>query len=259
VVRRHRDLGGADEVHLLALEPVDVVAAALVEVAGALHGAAAYERRGDHLGEAGVAGLVHRHVHQGQLELRADSGEEVEAAATDLGAALEVDRAEDPAELDVVAGLEPLGGEVARRTDLFDHDEVVLATGRRLLGDHIGDRLEGREPFLLGDALGGLELLDLPGELLHLREQGLLLLARGLRDLLAEGLLRRALLLERRDGRTTGGVGGQGPVHHVRGSAPLGLRGANAVGLVTEDARVDHARQAIRPTYGVARRFRDRL
>ena len=45
-------------------------------------------------------------VDQRELELGADAGEEVEARAGHLGAALDVDRAEDLAELDVVARLE---------------------------------------------------------------------------------------------------------------------------------------------------------
>ena len=49
---------------------------------------------------------VEREVHQRDLEARADAGEEVEAAARHLGAALHVDRAEQLAELEVVAGLE---------------------------------------------------------------------------------------------------------------------------------------------------------
>ncbi len=78
----------------------------------------------DHLREAGVAGLLHGEVDQRELELGADAGEEVEAAAGDLGAAVEVDRAEHPAELDVVARLEV---ELRGRADGLEQHEVVLA------------------------------------------------------------------------------------------------------------------------------------
>ena len=100
-------------------------------------------------------------VDQRELELGADAGEEVEARARHLGAALEVDRAEHPAELDVVARLEV---ELARRADRLEHDEVVLAAGRRLVGGEVGDRHQRRLPLLLGVGLGGLGGLDLGGE-----------------------------------------------------------------------------------------------
>ena len=86
-----------------------------------------------------AAGLVHRHVDQRQLEVGPGAGEVVEPGAGDLRAAVDVDRAEHPAELDVVARLEPLGGEVARLPDVLEHDEVVLAAGRGLLGRRVRD------------------------------------------------------------------------------------------------------------------------
>ena len=91
-------------------------------------------------GEAGAAGLVHRHVDQRELEVGADAGQVVEAGPGHLGAAVDVDRAEDPAELDVVAGLEALGGEVTRLADLLEHHVVVLAAGRCLVGGRVRDR-----------------------------------------------------------------------------------------------------------------------
>ena len=96
-----------------------------------------------------AAGLVHRHVDQRELEVGAGAGQVVEAGAGHLGAAVDVDRAEDPAELDVVLRLEPLGGEVAGLADVLEHDEVVLAAGRRLLGGRVRDpqqRRAGRPP-----------------------------------------------------------------------------------------------------------------
>ena len=143
MVGRHRDLRRADEVEVLALDPVDVVGG-LAEEAGALHRPRPDQRRRDHLDEAGVAGLLHRQVDQRQLELGADAGEEVEARARHLGAALDVDGAEHPAELDVVARLEALGGEVARRADRLEHGVVVLAAGRRRVVGEVGDRQDRR-------------------------------------------------------------------------------------------------------------------
>ena len=75
------------------------------------------QRRGEHRGEAGLGGLRDRRVDQGELQQRADAGQVVEARAGDLGAALDVDGAEQLAELQVVLGLEALGGEVAGGAD----------------------------------------------------------------------------------------------------------------------------------------------
>ena len=188
MVGRHRHLGGADQVEVLALDPVDVVGG-LAEEAGALHRPRLDQRRGDDLGEPGVTGLLHGEVDQRELELGADAGEEVEPRARHLGPALEVDGAEDPAELDVVARLEPLGGEVARLPDDLEHLEVVLAAGRGLVGRDVGDRHQRRLPLGLGGGLGGLGRLDLGGQDLGPRQQLLLLLALGARDLLPELLL----------------------------------------------------------------------
>ena len=71
---------------------------------------------------------------------RADAGQVVEARAGHLRAAVDVDGAEHLAELDVVAGLEALGREVAGLADVLEHDEVVLAAGRRLVGGRVRDR-----------------------------------------------------------------------------------------------------------------------
>ncbi len=245
MVGRHRHLRRADEVEVLALDPVDVVGG-LAEEAGALHGARPDQRGRDHLGEAGVAGLLHREVDQGELELGADAGEEVEARARHLGAALHVDGAEHPAELDVVSWLEALGGEVARGADRLEHREVVLTAGRRLLVREVGDRQDRGLPGLLGLGLRGLRGLHLGRELLGPRQQCLLLLALRLRDLLPERLLLAPLGLEVADRPAPLLVGRQRLVDHRVGQPALGLGGTHAVGLVTEDAGVDHSGKASR-------------
>ena len=158
VVRRERDLRRTDQVEVLALNPVDVIGC-LAEEPGALHRAGLDQRRHDHLGEPGVAGLVHGHVDQGQLQLCADAGEEVEAAARDLGAALEVDGAEHPAQLDVVARLEV---ELRLGADRLDHAVVVLAAGRRLVRGDVRDLHQRRAPQVLGLGLACLGRLH-PG------------------------------------------------------------------------------------------------
>ena len=87
--------------------------------------------------------------------------------------------------------------------------------------------------------------LDLRGQRLGLREQRLLLLALGLRDLLAQLLLLGPLGLEVGDRAAAGGVGGERPVDDVVGQPALGLGGPDAVGVVTQHAGVDHWASAL--------------
>ena len=89
----------------------------------------------------------------------------------------------------MVARLEALGGEVARGAVLGEHDVVVLAAGRRLVGRGVGDRVDRVAPVLLGLGLRGLGGLHVGGERLGAGQQVGLLVALGLRDQLAELLL----------------------------------------------------------------------
>ncbi len=173
MVRRHRHLRGADEVHLLTLDPVDVVGR-LVQEPGAVHRPRLDHRRRDHLGEAVLTGVLVGKVDQRELELGARAGQEVEPRAGHLGAALDVDGAEHPAQLHVVARLEV---ELPGRTDGLEDRVVVLPAGRRLVGGQVGDRPESCLPLLLGGGLRRLRVLHLGGELLGLRQQRLLLVA----------------------------------------------------------------------------------
>ena len=174
-----------------------------------------------------------------------DAGQEVEARARHLGAALHVDGAEHPAQLDVVARLEPLGGEVARRADRLEHGVVVLAAGRRVVVGEVGDREDRGLPGLLGLGLRGLGGLHLGGQRLGALEQRLLLLALGLRNLLAQRLLLAPLGLEVADRLAATLVGRQRLVDHRVGQPALGLGGTHAVGLVTENAGVDHTSRLV--------------
>ena len=54
--------------------------------------------------------------------------------------------------------------ELARRADGLEHDEVVLAAGRGLVGGDVGDRPMASSHSCLGLGLGGLGLLDLRGQ-----------------------------------------------------------------------------------------------
>ena len=106
-------------------------------------------------------------------------------------------------------------------------------------------RQHGGLPGLLGLGLGGLGGLHLGGQRLGAGEQRLLLLALGLRDLLAERLLLAPLGLEVGDRLRGARVGRQRLVDHLVGQPALGLGGTHAVGVVSEDARVDHASRLV--------------
>ena len=135
-------------------------------------------------GEARRPGLLQRQVDQRELEHRADAGQVVEAGAGHLGAALDVDRAEARAELDVVERLETLGREVTRLADVLEHGVVVLATGWRLRRGEVGQQRHRRgRRRRLGLDLRGLGVLDAGGELRGAGEQRGLLVAVCLRDL----------------------------------------------------------------------------
>ena len=174
---------------------------------------------------------------QRELEVGAGTGEVVEPRAGDLRAAVEVDGAEDPAELDVVPRLEV---ELTRRPDVLEHHVVVLAPGRRLVGSGVGDRVDGVAPVLLGLGLRGLRGLHVGGQRLGAGQQLGLLVALGPGDLLAQLLLLRAQVLEVGDRGTPGGVRLEGAVDDLGGQPTLLLGRTDQVGVVAEHAWVDH-------------------
>ena len=103
------------------------------------------------------------------------------------GAALHVDRANQLADFQVVAGFE--AGEFARLAHCLDHHVVVLAAFGDAVFNDVGD---GAEQFLLLGLRGvGFRrgCLDRVGQLADLGKQRLLFLALGLRHLLAEHVL----------------------------------------------------------------------
>ena len=111
----------------------------LAEEPGAAHDLGAHQRRRDERDEPGLQRAVEREDHDRDLEARADAREEVEAAARDLRAALHVDRAEQLAELEVVARLEVERGGLAVRAQ---RDEVVFAAGGDAVDDDVLDLRE---------------------------------------------------------------------------------------------------------------------
>ncbi len=183
---------------------------------------------------------LHREVQQPHLQPGADAREEVEPRARDLRPALHVDGVEALGEREVVAGLETLGGEVAGGADGLDDHVVVLAAHRHLGLDDVADGAQ--QPVELGLRLvgGRLERLDLGRDRLGAREQGLLLVALRLRDVLAHRLLLGPQPLERGQRAAAALVGGADGVHDALVLTPCTLAGTDEVGVVPEHLDVDH-------------------
>ncbi len=192
MVGRERHLGGADQVEVVFGQAVDLAVVGDRE-AGALHRLGLDQHRSDHRHETGLDGLLHGHVEQPELEPGPGAAQEEEPGARDLGAPLHVDRAEQFAQLKVVARGEV---ELPGSAHVFEDDVVVLAAVRRGRVDDVGHRhgqgLElGAEP--LGLRLGRLHLRR---EILRPVEQRLPLVAGRLGDRLAHVLLLGAQRLE---------------------------------------------------------------
>ncbi len=243
VVRRQRHLGRADQVEVVVGEVVDVLGG-LAEEARARHGLGTDQGRGEHRGEAGRGGLGHRRVHQGELQERTDARQEVEARAGDLGAALDVDRAEDLAELQVVLGLEALGGEVADRAVRLQRGEVLLAAHGHVRVDEVAEPLEQLLSLGVSRVAVRVGRLDVGGELARLLQQLGLLVSGRLGDELAERLLLGAQLVEADAGRPAPLVGRQEGVDERDVLSTGALGRAHTVGVLTKQAKVNHAPKA---------------
>ncbi len=236
MVRGERHLGGADQVQVVGLEPVDL-ARVRAEEPGALHRLRLDQHRRYDRDEAVLDRLLHGQLQQAELQQRADAGEEVEPGAGHLGAALDVDRAEQLAELQVVARVvdgRPLA-------DLAQHDVVVLAAGRDAVLDDVGHGQVG--PTQLGRRprrCRRLGRLDLVGQLLGPREQGGPLVAGGLGHLLAELLLLGAQRLEPGNRRSARLVGREQVVDDRLGLAAGPLAGPDKVRILAQQSQVNH-------------------
>ena len=244
VVGRHRHLGGADEVEVLPLDPVDVVGG-LAEEAGALHRARPDQRRGDDLGEAGGAGLVHRQVDQRELELGADAGEEVEARARHLGAALDVDgaAASGPARRGRAARSPRRRSRAACRSSRARRSRPRRRPGSRSAA-RLGIESTAACQASSASVCAASAAFTSAASSLVRASRACFSVALGLRDLLAERLLLAPLGLEVDDRLAALCVRRQRLVDHRVGQPALGLGGAHAVRLVAEDAGVDHVLKA---------------
>ena len=129
--------------------------------------------------------------------------------------------------------------------DLAQGDEVVLTAGRGVRDD-VRYRQVGGPERRLGRGHRRLGRLDLGGQLLRTSQQSGFLVALGRRDGLAQGLLLGAQGLERADRRPPRPVGGEQVVDGGLRLAPQPLAGTDEVGLVAQDAEVDHGNRAYR-------------
>ena len=241
MVARQRHLGGADQVEVVGLEPVDLVGVR-AEKAGAAHDLGPHQHRRDHQREAVVDRHPRRELQQPQLQQRAPAGQEVEPRAGDLGAALHVDQPQRLAEFEMVPGVVDSGG----FADGVQHDEVVLAAGGHTVDDDVGDGHVGGRERLLGGGLPGFGVLDPVGQLLGLCEDRRPLVRRGRTDLLAHRLLFGPHRVGGRDRAATGGIGRQQVVHERRVLAAAELRTAHGVRVFPQQLQVDHG---LNPTF----------
>ncbi len=130
--------------------------------------------------------------------------------------------------------------ELGLGADGAERDEVVLATLGHVRQHDVRDRPDDLVERVLGLGDRGLRLLHLRGERLGLLHERGLLVLRGLRDRLAEGVLLGAEGLERGDRAPPRRVRGDGVVDDVDGRAARLLRGLDDVRVVTQQLGVDH-------------------
>ena len=128
VVAGQRHLGGADEIEVVGLEPVDLLGVR-AEESGARHDLRPHQHRRNHQREAVLRRQLRGQLQQPELQQRAGAGEEVEPRAGHLRAALHVDQPERLAELDVV--LRVLDGAVVRRRCRAPRSRPRRRPGRR--------------------------------------------------------------------------------------------------------------------------------
>lgn len=187
-----------------------------------------------------LGGLGDRRVDEGELQQCADARQVVEARAGHLGAALHVDRAERLAELQVVLGLEALGTEVADGAVRLQDDEVLLAADRHVRVDDVAESQQEVPGLLVGLVLRRVGRLDVDLELLGLLQELGALLRGGLGDELAERFLLGTEFVEPNPGRPAPLVGGEKGVDEFDVLSTGALGGANTVGVLTKQAKVNH-------------------
>ncbi len=123
---------------------------------------------------------------------------------------------------------------------MFEDDVVVLASRGGLRGGKVGQLPHGSAVFGLGGQLSRLRPLHLHRKLAGAVEQLLPLTTVGFGNLLAEHLLLSPELLEGRDGSTPYLVCDEDLVDQLRGRTAAALRLAGQLGVVSENAQINH-------------------
>ena len=243
------DLGRAHEVHVVRLDPIDVLRR-LAKKSRALHRPGRDKHRRDDGDEAVAGRLRHRQVEQRDLQQSTRSHEVVEARARDLGRAFDVDRTQHLAEFEVITRRKTLRGEVARSPHDLKDREVRLAPDGRAHVDDVGELKPGRIEGAGRLSCGGIGGLHSVGEIACLRHEGIKfglggripLLHRTLKgpDALGELLLLGTEIVVRHL---------LGPALNIERCEPIdqgdvltatALRLAQVVGGFPEETRIDH-------------------
>jgi len=189
-------------------------------------------------GRTSTGGIINVHA---QLQQSAVAGEEVEAGAGDLGAALHIDQTQGFAELQVILGLEV---ELTGGAHVLEDNEVILATGGSAVLHHVGQLHLEVVDILLGGGQHGLQLLDALSLGLAFFAQALFVLVRGrahlLAHLLAEGFLLGASSISSGNGIAAAHVCLEKLIHQPLVFSAGALRGADQVRVVTQELKIDH-------------------
>ena len=177
-------------------------------------------------------------LQQRQLQQRADAGEEVEPAARHLRAALHVDRAEQLAELQVVARV--VDAPAGRRPRAARRSRPRRRAARPPR-PHSAPQTAPRAAPASASVTAASAALTCADNSLVRASSAFALVALGLRHLLAQLLLLGPQRLECRDrGAPASHRRRSSVVDHGLGLAPGALAGADQVGILSEQPQVNH-------------------
>ena len=233
-----RDLRGADEEELVALDLVDHLPLAREEAGAVERALPDQHRRHDRLEPLRADGFDHE-PDQGELDHHQVAEEVGEPRPRGRRGLLDLDPPVLEAEVEVVADLEVEAGALP---DLAEGDRVVLAAGRR---DGMGEvRERRREPIAALLDLGelGLERLELAGDALHALDHvgGVVpgALPRG--DLVRGLVLGGPPALDLGQQLAAAGVELEQLVERGGGAAPL-QRGPGRARVIADRSQVEHS------------------
>ena len=238
VVGDQQDLGGAGQVQVVVGGAEDLLLVGGQEP-GPEHRLPPDQHRRDHGHEPGRRQPFHGEADQGELEQRPRPDQVAEAGPGHLGRPDGVDRAQQLAQLQVVADGEV---EVPRGADPAQLDRVLLAAGRDGRVGRVGHAGLDLGQGGVGGAQAVLGLVEAVRQLLEAGQDPLALVRGGLGDLPAAALLLGPQGLDLGDQAAAVGVGLQQPVDLVGGAgAALGQGRLDPLGVVTHELQIQHA------------------